>query len=90
MIEHEKTGWLVEPDQLSALRDALKMLITDPGLRRRLGRARVAAVFRPQPGIDRLVKKFHDTARNSGRTGAPRDTTPGVDAQVQGGRHGEF
>lgn len=38
-IEHEKTGLLIPPRDEAALTDALRRLITDPALRKRLGTA---------------------------------------------------
>jgi glycosyltransferase involved in cell wall biosynthesis len=44
LVEHEKSGLLVEPGDVAALTDALERLVTDPGLRQRLGRAARATI----------------------------------------------
>lgn len=61
LIEHERTGLLVEPREIDALADALARLISDPALRRRLGEsglARVTRLFSVDAGADRLAARF--------------------------------
>ena len=65
LIEHERTGLLVEPRAVDALSAALSTLIADPVLRRRLGDsgfARVTHVFSMNAGADRLAARFRETA----------------------------
>ena len=38
-IEHGKTGWLVPPADAPALAEAIRMLLENPDLRKRLGKA---------------------------------------------------
>jgi glycosyltransferase involved in cell wall biosynthesis len=48
LVHHARTGFLVEPGNPAALRVAIKLLLADPELRRRLGenaRAEVAERF---------------------------------------------
>jgi glycosyltransferase involved in cell wall biosynthesis len=61
LIEDEKTGLLVEPNDPPALAEALARLIGDRQLRRRLGAAgemRVRRDFAMATGIDHLAGKF--------------------------------
>jgi glycosyltransferase involved in cell wall biosynthesis len=61
LIEHERTGLLVEPRAIPALSDALSRLITDPTLRRRLGEsgfARTTRLFSVEAGADRLAARL--------------------------------
>ena len=61
LIEHERTGLLVEPRAIDALSDALSRLIADPALRRRLGEggfARTTQLFSVEAGADRLAARF--------------------------------
>ena len=61
LIEHERTGLLVEPRASDELGDALLRLIVEPELRRRLGEAgyaRVTALFSVEAGADRLAARF--------------------------------
>jgi glycosyltransferase involved in cell wall biosynthesis len=44
LVSHGRTGLLVEPETPKALRDAIDVLLADPALRRRLGRAARADV----------------------------------------------
>lgn len=58
LIEDGRTGLLVPPDDAGALSAAMALLIREPALRQRLGRAglrRVHAAFAMEPGIDRLA-----------------------------------
>ena len=68
LIEHERTGLLLEPRAIPALSDALSRLITDPALRRRLGEsgfARTTRLFSAEAGADRLAARLmvHSAAR---------------------------
>jgi sugar transferase (PEP-CTERM/EpsH1 system associated) len=59
IVDHEKTGLLVQPGSEDALHSALDRLISDPDLREQLaqaGRERVAADFT----IERMVKHIED------------------------------
>jgi glycosyltransferase involved in cell wall biosynthesis len=61
LIEHERTGLLVEPHAIEALSTALSTLIADPVLRRRLGDggfARVTRLFSMDAGADRLAARL--------------------------------
>jgi glycosyltransferase involved in cell wall biosynthesis len=61
LIEDGTTGVLVPPRSPEALADALDRLITDPGLRRRLGEAgfaRATGEFSMDAGADRLIERF--------------------------------
>jgi glycosyltransferase involved in cell wall biosynthesis len=44
LVEHEKNGLLVEPGEAGPLAAALERLVSDPGLRHRLGRAARATI----------------------------------------------
>lgn len=58
LIEHERDGLLVAPDDPLALADAIQRLLNDPALRRRLGaaaRQRVQAEFDAHTEADRLL-----------------------------------
>jgi glycosyltransferase involved in cell wall biosynthesis len=44
LVEHERTGLVVPPEDVPALVDALRRVMTDSDLRRRLGRAAAAEV----------------------------------------------
>jgi glycosyltransferase involved in cell wall biosynthesis len=61
LIDDEATGLLVPPDDAAALSKALVRVITDPGLRQRLGeagQARIHDKFSFQIGIDFLAGRF--------------------------------
>lgn len=61
LIENGKSGVLVQPDNVTELRKALRTLITSPGLRDRLGHSgaqRVAREFSHEDGLDRLARRF--------------------------------
>ncbi len=65
LIESERTGLLVPPDDASALSAALQRLIVEPALRDRLGAAGMAKVrndFSMVAGIDDLAARFGDLA----------------------------
>ena len=70
LIEHERTGLLVEPRAIDALAAALSRLIAEVELRRRLGEAgfeRATRVFSADAGADRLAAQLmaHATARTT-------------------------
>lgn len=61
LIDDGRTGLLVPPGDPAALATAMALLIREPALRQRLGRAglkRVHAAFAMEPGIDRLAAWF--------------------------------
>ena len=61
LIEHDRTGLLVEPRDIDALARALATLIADPALRHRLGEggyARVTQRFSVDAGADRLAARL--------------------------------
>ncbi|WP_020679896.1 glycosyltransferase family 4 protein [Marinobacterium rhizophilum] len=61
LIEHQRTGWLVEPGDATGLTAALQRLLHDPALRTTLGQAgqqRVQRVFDVERGIDQLAELF--------------------------------
>ena len=61
LIEPDRTGVLVAPEDAGALAVALKDLITDPARRDRLGKAgneRVRSHFRMETGLDILAAEF--------------------------------
>lgn len=61
LIDDGRTGLLVPPGDADALAKAMALLIREPALRQRLGRAglkRVHAAFAMEPGIDRLAAWF--------------------------------
>jgi glycosyltransferase involved in cell wall biosynthesis len=66
LIDDSRTGLLVPPRDVDALARALAALISDAGLRRRLGEAgfeRTRARFDVERGIDRLVERFVSGSR---------------------------
>ncbi len=61
LIQHARTGFLVEPGDVAALRVAIKLLLADPALRRRLGenaRADVAERFSWPAVIQATVEAY--------------------------------
>jgi glycosyltransferase involved in cell wall biosynthesis len=61
LIEHARTGWLVEQKNSTELTLALSQLITEPALRKRLGEAgceRVRQRFSMEQGIDLIAQKL--------------------------------
>jgi glycosyltransferase involved in cell wall biosynthesis len=76
LIEHGRTGLLVEPREVGSLAGALATLIADPDLRHRIGEAgfvRVTRVFSVEAGADRLAARFmaNATARVAAHAAAP-------------------
>lgn len=66
LIIDGETGMLVEPGEINAMCEALTHLITDPVLRRRLGKAgeeRVRAEFSHDRGIDEVARLLRAEAR---------------------------
>ena len=66
LIDDSRTGLLVPPRDVDALARALAALISDAGLRRRLGEAgfeRTRTRFDVERGIDRLVERFVSGSR---------------------------
>lgn len=64
LIEHAETGWLVEQKNTAQLAEALQLLISDVGLRQRLGSAgfdRVRRDFSMESGIDTLVSRLRQS-----------------------------
>jgi glycosyltransferase involved in cell wall biosynthesis len=62
-VVHERTGLLVPPDDAPALAAALARLLTDRGLRERLGAAgpqRVAEGFLPEQMVDAYERLYRD------------------------------
>jgi len=61
LVEHEKSGLLVPPNEPAAIADALERLKADPALRRRLGqagRAKVLSQFDLQNSTSTRVRLF--------------------------------
>ena len=57
-IEHGESGFLVDPDDVGAVADHLKLLLADPALRQRMGlagRARVERFFTWERYVDRML-----------------------------------
>ncbi|WP_131195172.1 glycosyltransferase family 4 protein [Lichenihabitans psoromatis] len=72
LIEHDRNGLLVPPDQPEALADAIHRLIRDPSIRRRLGDAggrRVAADFDARTSLSALAALFDGSAADTDATG---------------------
>lgn len=67
-VEHERNGLLVPVGDIDALTDALRRLIEDPELRRRLGRAARedhTRAYDIRGYVSRLVSLWRDVARNN-------------------------
>lgn len=67
LVEHGKSGFLVEPTDEAALADAIVALCEDPDLRRRMGatgRERVAAEFQLNESVAQLRLLFEDAMRS--------------------------
>lgn len=63
IIEEWKSGILVEPDDAETLATAIRMLLADPGLRRRLGdaaRLRVNSKFRGEQMGENYIRAFRE------------------------------
>jgi glycosyltransferase involved in cell wall biosynthesis len=70
MIEHQKTGLLVEPGDRAALAESLSSLLNDSGLRRRLGRAAreaVAGRFAVRAVVDLIEAEYRDLVEPGGK-----------------------
>lgn len=66
-VEHEKTGLIVEPQNATALRQAIQRLLADAELRQKLGdaaRERALARFGFEIMVDRMELIFHNAAAN--------------------------
>jgi glycosyltransferase involved in cell wall biosynthesis len=85
LVEHDRSGLVVEPEDPVALADAIERLITDPALAARLGREGRRAVIRRftlrRNGV-RLLREFQQIAgiqvaraRGASGAGAQRSTT---------------
>jgi glycosyltransferase involved in cell wall biosynthesis len=69
IIEHERSGLLVEPGNVVQLADALERLVTDPGLADRLargGREQILEKFQIDECLERLANLFRDRLGISG------------------------
>ncbi len=76
LIQHGKTGLLVEPDDSEALAAAIEQLLIDPDRRRRLGEAGFARVrrhFSMADGAERLTELFNASSADGGRRGVPTE-----------------
>lgn len=63
IVEHEKSGFLLKPDQTMQLAETLKMLLENPQIRTQTGiaaRQRVIEIFNKQQKCDELVDIFID------------------------------
>jgi rhamnosyl/mannosyltransferase len=64
--QHERTGLIVPPGDVPALRAAIQRLLADPALRERMGRegrARVARDFTPARMIDQMLALYREVSR---------------------------
>lgn len=64
--QHERTGLIVPPGEVPALRQAIERLLNDPDLRSRMGRngcARVARDFTPARMIQQMLAVYRDVVR---------------------------
>jgi glycosyltransferase involved in cell wall biosynthesis len=67
LVVHEETGLLVQPGDVSALSEAIRRLLADPGLRRRFGeagRARISEHFTWQRFGDETLRAYDDALAN--------------------------
>ena len=67
LIEHMHTGWLVEQKNHQELSRALYELISQPGLRQRLGEAgcqHVRQTFSMERGIDEIARRLQQTLQS--------------------------
>lgn len=58
VIDHARTGWLIPPDDVNALADALRTLIASPDVRAQVGtaaRAEVEAHYALETCVERLI-----------------------------------
>ena len=68
LIDHAETGWLVEQKDTAQLAGALRLLISDIGLRQRLASAgfdKVRRDFSMEKGIDTLVVRLQQSMEQS-------------------------
>ncbi len=85
VVDDGETGLLVEPDDARALADALRTLIDDPDLRRRMGvaaRRRYESEFTNDIAVQRILGLFQEVAHRSGRSDVTADD---AEAAVQRG-----
>lgn len=71
VISHGDDGLLVSPENVSELADALRLLMSDPGLRRRLGQnglRRVQSEFSAPAYFGRLREFYEAVLRGHGDT----------------------
>ena len=69
-VVHEGTGLLVAPEDITALRDALQRLMTNPGLREQLGAAgppRIAATFSPEAMVRAYEALYLEAIRDGAK-----------------------
>jgi glycosyltransferase involved in cell wall biosynthesis len=67
LVRHGQTGWLVPPNDSTALADAIATLATDQPLRARLGRNVCVLVedeFSIEPNALRLATLFHNICQD--------------------------
>jgi glycosyltransferase involved in cell wall biosynthesis len=77
LIEHEQSGLLVPPGDIEAFARAAGRLISEPDLRRRLGRAGPdrAAAFSVARMVDGTTRSYDIAVRDAGRLGPPGNVT---------------
>jgi glycosyltransferase involved in cell wall biosynthesis len=68
VLEHRRTGWLVEPDRLDELAEAIEILALDSSLRNQLGSAARAAAIEHH-GWERNARGIIDAYREVRETG---------------------
>lgn len=80
LVRHGDTGWLVDGggDRVQGLADGLDRLLSDPGLRARLGAAgpHAAARFGPEQVLDAWERALCGFARGASAGDAVQDRTP--------------